>query len=164
MRKAKLIPTILCCLLWHATAIMAADNVMVIHPFNDDSPQEISLGEISKITFEDNGFSVINPQNAATKFAFSDVKAIKFSLGDAGVQAVPVTTEVLKITPNPVVDVLHVSGYEDGIATPLNIYSISGAKVKSISNWTGEDVNVGNLSKGVYFLSINSKTIKFIKL
>lgn len=62
------------------------------------------------------------------------------------------------IGPNPTNDFLHIMG--PNFASNANIYSISGKLAKSSST---NIIDVSDLESGIYFISIDSQTYKFIK-
>lgn len=65
----------------------------------------------------------------------------------------------LVLTPNPTVD--HFSVNADGT---LTIYSVNGVKVKEAIHYTnGTNIDVTDLSTGVYFVKVNNQTLKLIK-
>ncbi|MGS0747086.1 M1 family aminopeptidase [Halpernia sp. GG3] len=67
----------------------------------------------------------------------------------------------VQIYPNPVKENLKISG----LKTPDNfeIYSVDGRKIKSGSYSPSSNLNVSDLSKGIYILKISGQTFKFIK-
>ncbi|MDY3521059.1 endonuclease [Riemerella anatipestifer] len=65
----------------------------------------------------------------------------------------------LKIYPNPVTGgKLYLSNWND--FDKIDIFSMEGKKVKSVK--PSNEIDVSNLSRGVYLLKVDSKTIKFI--
>jgi len=72
------------------------------------------------------------------------------------------TIEGLNIYPNPATNVIKVNGLTS--KENYTIYNTIGAVIKSGSISNSEEINVSNLTNGVYFLKFNSaSTIKFIK-
>ncbi len=84
----------------------------------------------------------------STSLAVSDVKA------DSKIQ----------IFPNPVADVIHISGIDNGQS--VQIYNMAGQLVKS--EVFDQKINVSQLTSGIYLLKINTKKFqthefKFVK-
>ena len=87
-----------------------------------------------------------------------------FNVDDTPTSLDYVTQNVL-IYPNPVKDILYISGLSE--ATDIKIVDITGkAMLRCLSVAEGKIVNqidVSSLEKGVYFIGINNKFVKFIK-
>ncbi|WP_044206757.1 T9SS type A sorting domain-containing protein [Flammeovirga sp. OC4] len=64
--------------------------------------------------------------------------------------------------PNPVTSVLNVSYPSEG-EVALKIHSINGIEVKSKSFTSKTSVDVADLDKGIYILTIDGKSSKFVK-
>lgn len=142
-----------------------AESVVLFHPFDSEVlPQSVNIAEVKRIAFDTESFSVIDKalQPTAT-FAYADVKKISFNL-DSSVKTLTQGDSKVKVTPNPVHDYLCVSGATDSYGKDLNVYAMTGNLVVSVPAWNGEPVNVADLPQGIYFVRINSITIKFIKL
>jgi hypothetical protein len=65
----------------------------------------------------------------------------------------------LTVYPNPVSDILYISGISS--ATDFEIYNAVGQKVDE--GKTSDKVNVHHLIKGIYFIQIKDKKVKFIR-
>ncbi|MBO7291185.1 MAG: T9SS type A sorting domain-containing protein, partial [Bacteroidaceae bacterium] len=46
----------------------------------------------------------------------------------------------------------------------MNLYSATGMLVMQVPSWNGEAIDVAHLPAGIYFINIQSETIKFVKL
>ncbi len=81
-----------------------------------------------------------NPTNNCMTFTFT-----KKSTG-----IVENTLEQAQIYPNPARNILHINNVDNA---DIDIYSITGQRVKSIKNVTGnEDIDVSDMSNGMYIL------------
>lgn len=71
------------------------------------------------------------------------------------------------VYPNPVKETLNFVGLENVANTMYAIYSITGAEVVPATRLTSEKIEVGDLTRGVYFIKIeqdkNISTLKIIK-
>jgi hypothetical protein len=63
------------------------------------------------------------------------------------------------ISPNPVKDILNVDGVK--LMSEYTIYSVAGKQL--LTGIYTVPVDLGSLSSGVYFLSINGQIARFIK-
>ncbi len=68
--------------------------------------------------------------------------------------------ERLSVYPNPVTDILNISNMESG--TSVSIYNTAGSLLKKVVASNGT-INVSELPKGIYFVSVNGATTKIIK-
>ncbi len=75
------------------------------------------------------------------------------------------TSSSVIIYPNPVKDVLHVSGLNASDKTSLSIINAQGNVIKKVSvNATSYELNVKQLQRGTYYLKINdTNSYQFIK-
>ena len=68
------------------------------------------------------------------------------------------------LSPNPAKDVLKING--TNTQSSAVIYTIEGKQIQTINN-TNNEINISQLTKGIYFIKINtgnvSKSFKFIK-
>lgn len=76
--------------------------------------------------------------------------------------------DTLNVTPNPVVNSLHINNIQDEISN-IMIYNQLGQNVKSINSGFTIGIDVSELTEGIYFAKINfenqlaTQTIKFVK-
>lgn len=81
---------------------------------------------------------------------------------DTGILAVDSSVKsIFSVYPNPVKDDLSVSGISKN--TAFEIYSMDGKLVKTGTYSPNQSINVNSLTKGIYFIKIEEKTVKFIK-
>jgi hypothetical protein len=74
-----------------------------------------------------------------------------------------ITNNVISIMPNPATDFIHSPEVSEPY-TDAAIFSILGEKVMQIKNLETNLIDISGLSKGVYFLRINNKSYKFVKI
>jgi DNA-binding beta-propeller fold protein YncE len=86
----------------------------------------------------------------------------KLDLTTLSVADIPNELVNLSISPNPASDFLQVSGLK--ATEKYAIYNVLGAKIKSGEVSNNEEIEIRNLSKGLYFLKLESDgTYQFIK-
>lgn len=161
MSKVKLILSTAALL---AAAIPAmADSRVAVDPAEDGG--ETSYAELTvdtKITFGPTGLTVVNGESS-TVFAYSTLSKVRFETGvNSGVGNVMQNHTSLSLRQNPVETTLEVLGY-DGAPTAFAVYSVTGAQALSLSAWQGEPVDVSHLTPGLYLLTVNNETLKFLK-
>ena len=85
-----------------------------------------------------------------------------------GVSAVSLNNDNIKFFPNPVTNVLNIQNNTDDTNASIEIYSINGAKVKSLKATEAlTTISVSDLQSGVYFVKVTMNNqvgnYKFIK-
>lgn len=151
------------CLLLLANCYTKADELLNIYLSNSDmSPVRIEISSISSIKFNSNRFTVNTKDNTSEKFYFSDVTKITFDNGKTSIETIESTSSA-SIYPNPAKNNLSIKGTNEMHGTDIYIYSMTGVLVAEHSQWKGETIDVSHLNPGVYFVNINSTTLKFVK-
>ncbi len=163
MKKNKLLAGLIAFLVLPAFCRAEQQEGMVIY-LTDGTKQEMAFSGIRKLTFADNQFGVVGTSEGATdaNFAYSSVRKIVFDLKSAGVGKVEASAQWV-VSPNPVVSQLSVVGYDAAEAASVAIYSMDGQLRRSIANWDGTPINVESLPSGIYLLTLNDQTFKFVK-
>lgn len=156
--KSKLIPAALLCA-W-ASVCYADSKVIVESPNEGESPKEVGLDVNTKISFTSSGVQIDNGGNVSS-FPFSEVGKIRFKTSAVSVGAVAGDME-FALRNNPVGAELEITGYK-GTPVALTVSSLNGGTLIVNDAWQGESVDVSTLTPGVYLLTVNNETIKFIK-
>lgn len=139
------------------------DEVISVYTNSSQTPTKIAIADVSRILFETDSFNIKNKKDGAVSyFDYSDVIKITFN-ETLGLEDITATDPNVTIFPNPVKENLKINGAEDMFGSDLYIYSITGTLVTKQAKWNGENINVSNLNPGIYFININSTTIKFVK-
>ena len=153
-------------LLFVAIGVRAeGDGFLTIHLNSSEKPAQIAITDVSSIVFETSQLSIKNKQYAIIQnFNYSDVIKITFNeeLNTESVEEMN-SNATLTFFPNPVKDNISISCDETMYGSDLCIYSMTGTLISKQTNWNGENINVSNLNPGIYFININSTTLKFIK-
>lgn len=87
-----------------------------------------------------------------------NIDNMKIEISGVGVEEN--NSEVLAVYPNPVKNVMNLKGVAEG--TEVRIYDVTGSEVMSFV-YKGQNVNVEDLSNGVYVLRAGDSTIKIVK-
>lgn len=158
--------TLIAAILIPASALVSnAQKTIQIYEFGSPSASyEVALSDVAKIEFKDHSFDVVsNTDNSITSFALPAVQKIVFNKS-TGIEEIAGDASAIVVAPNPVRDNLIVRGANDLYGSDLSIYSALGQLVFKQSAWNGETIDVSQLPSGIYFINIQSTTIKFIKL
>ncbi len=146
-------------------------KVLVVKPADAGTPaHQINLTVETKVTFSEKDFKIVpSPDEKPIGFDYTDVRSISFSNdtvtgpggNDSSANERLYDAARLRLACNPVGGLLRINGH-DGSRTVLKIAAMTGTTVFS-TIWQGEDLDVSGLKPGLYFVTIHSKTIKFIK-
>ncbi|MCM1490504.1 MAG: T9SS type A sorting domain-containing protein [Muribaculum sp.] len=116
----------------------------------------------SKLRFSETGVEVYSGETLSEVFNYADIANISFYYDTAtGVKVVEVA-EGWKLRSNPVSAFLEPIGKKVDSAT-LSVADLSGSVRISLSDWHGEPVDVSDLTPGLYLVTIDKSTLKFIK-
>lgn len=115
----------------------------------------------SKIKFTSEGMAVYNGESPLAAFSYEDCATITFLTSGSGVESVEKESGLILLT-NPAYDQLLFSGFENASAS-LTVYSINGQRMLQVKDWQGQPVDVRGLTPGIYLISVNNSTFKFIK-
>ena len=157
-------PMIAVALMMSVATMSKADKVIrILSNDTEAAPVEITVKSISKIEFASSSFSVLHSENdAGTTFDLKNVSKISFE-ESTSVESVKEASAMV-VTPNPVQSNLIIKGGEDLFGNEMNLYSATGMLVMQVPSWNGEAIDVAHLPAGIYFINIQSETIKFVKL
>lgn len=142
----------------------AAQDAGVSIEAKDASGQSTGIVAVNlntKIKFSSTGMEVYDGQTQIASFAYADCAKVTFLSTESGIEAVG-NEAALTLLTNPAYDQLEFSGF-DGIPAQLAIYSVNGQRMAYVSAWQGQPVDVSRLPQGLYLLTVNNSTFKFIK-
>jgi C1A family cysteine protease len=71
------------------------------------------------------------------------------------------SAQLINIFPNPATDKIIVSGLDH--SANLEIVDISGKSLKTIENYTGGDISLSGMAKGVYFIRIQNEKLNVVR-
>lgn len=131
--------------------------------WNDGTTTSYPIGDIENVTF-----SLLNLEfnNSDGSTINSDYKTIQRIYFDRSIKTEDVIQdgENVRIYPNPTSGELNFKNIPNG-ASNFSILDVAGNKVlEGILKGTSGTYNIGNLKKGVYFILIDQKLYKIIRL
>ena len=116
----------------------------------------------SSLRFTAEGVEVYGEELLSAVFNYTDMNAFAFRYDtQTGISLTPAASG-LSLRTNPVVANLELLGHS-GEATRLTVTDLRGTVKASAEEWTGEPVDVSALAPGLYFVTVNKTTLKFIK-
>lgn len=116
----------------------------------------------SRLIISERGVEVMSGEELSAVFGYADMSSFGFRLDQlSGIGDVR-ASESLILRQNPVTDNLEFKEYPAAPAS-MTITDIRGAVRYSAEGWNGEAVNVSALAPGLYLVTVNDTTLKFIK-
>lgn len=116
----------------------------------------------SQLRFSAEGVEVYSGETLDAVFGYPGLSSISFSYDTTtGITSAGEFSQ-LRLRQNPVVDNLGFVGVSEEQAT-LTISALNGETLVEIPAWKGEDIQVSSLPTGLYFVTVNNTTFKFIK-
>lgn len=158
MKKAKFC---LMALALSASVATYADDVesLVFYGANGSALNTVELSTIQKLTFGDNGFTVVRTGADNLELEYAKVASIKFKDLTNGIQAVSNGAGAQQLA-------LHFDGqsvWADGAEGMQGaVYSVNGQRLIG-TRMDGQKISVENLPNGVYVFKAGGKSIKFAK-
>jgi len=161
MSKIKLILTI-ASLLAGIIPALGEGRIAVDPKAEGADPTYVAMTVDTKVNFGPAGMVVVNGDNSV-EFAYGTISKVRFEVGVLSeVSNVLQERTTLSLRQNPVGNTLEILGY-DGAPATLAVFSVSGAKALSLAGWQGETVDVAHLAPGLYLVTVNNATLKFLK-
>ena len=148
MRQNRLL-TLMLFLLVTSLSSMAQTN-MVVHQ-TDGSSKQFDISSIRKLLVSPQTFSVYAQDES--QIAMAQIRSVKVSQVSTGISNLAGSGVALQRKGN----MLTLEGLKAG--DRVQLYSVNG---QVTGNFDGKSLNLSNLSRGVYILKINNKTIKFV--
>lgn len=116
----------------------------------------------SRLRFSESGVEVYSGEMLTDVFHYADMANLKFAyLQGTGIATIPASSG-LHLRSNPVGDLLEPLGLSAESAN-LSVTDLGGKVYCSAPKWRGEPIDVSNLTPGLYLVTINKTTLKFIK-
>lgn len=142
---------------------MQAQDRLLVYTIGESAAKTISLENIRKITFSDDGFTIDGTGgDAAGTYTFTDVQSLKFDALTTGI-CHPQATAGSDLRLYSRDGSLCADGLADDRTVQATLYTVSGRHVLSYSNWDGSPIQTATLPHGVYIFKVNNKTYKFTK-
>lgn len=143
-----------------------AEDVKVLNVAAQDSDgnviAEAPVTLESELRFTETGMEILDEGMLKALFNYSDMAAFSFNLSTVTGMSAPTAISPLGLRQNPVPEALGITGF-DSTSAALTVSDLKGEIKVALSDWRGEDIDVSSLAPGLYFVTINKTTLKFIK-
>lgn len=130
--------------------------------YYDGTTQGFNVTAAGKLYFESDNLNVkIDQSTTPTTIPVNIIRKIVFS-NSLSTPIVGQNKKNLVLYPNPSASAIRIQS-ESGEALDTKIYSLTGQLVLQGTFQSGEEINVSELSSGLYLVQANGVTIKFSK-
>ena len=154
--KKKLILLMLAGLLWPAAEVSAQGQTLVLH-HADGKTTEVELYTLPRIQMAADKM-IITSQGVSQEFAKADVVRFTYKGFGTGISAVQPETRYR-------VDEDRVTFYGINGTDRISVYNAGGVQIPVRLTTQGNDavLSLAQLPQGVYLVTINGRTLKFIR-
>lgn len=142
-----------------AGALTASAETAILVEAPDGGVTSVPVTTATKVTFPTDGVTIAGAESKV--FPYVQVSKIRFQM-ESGITGIQAQRATLALRENPVDDVLRISGSLDAPAR-VTITSVSGQTALRLDEWNGADIDVSALHPGLYLITVNNQTLKFIK-
>lgn len=159
--KKHILAALLALALVPSALVQASSSYSLLVNTVDGNTVEYAFEYLPVATFEGDVMIITDDRSAeSVRYAMENVRNMTIKSSTSGVENVAETNHIKVSTAN---DILTVSGIEPG--SKLMIYDASGRLVANAVSDDAEfvSVNIGNLGKGVYVVSMPNNSFKFIR-
>ena len=142
-----------------------AKTQMSVNFGSEAQPRVFEITDATVLSFSTNPATMTVKADSETSgeaVALGGVQSITFAGAWSGIGqiAADIQGDALALRQNPVEGVLEVLAPATG---DLSVYSLSGAELIRVKGWKGQGVDVSALNPGIYVVTVDKKSAKFIK-
>lgn len=148
------------CLLFKCSLSFSQTGIRVF--YYSGTPQVFNVATTGKLYFaNDNLYIKIDGTTTPTTIPVNIIRKITFVENTLAVTALADEKKVV-LSPNPSTDFFKItSEYKEGLN--VKVYSLTGQLVHQGVYQNDQNIDVSNLSTGLYMVQVNHSTLKFIK-
>lgn len=136
--------------------------VLVTKDADGNPNARLPLTTASHLYISQEGIRVTSGDESDALLSFDTVRSLAFAFEDINGIASPEAVPSLLLSQNPVYDLLIFSEYPELPAT-LTIVDMKGSVRHMVDHWNGQAVDVSSLPSGLYLVTVNNITLKFVK-
>ncbi len=143
-----------------------AEDVKVLNVVAQDADgnaiAETPVSLKTDLRFSETGLEIFDDGVLKAVFNYTDMTAFSFTESTQTGISNLTAPSALALRQNPVADALGFTGF-DSTSASLVVTDLKGETKVAIPDWRGEDIDVASLAPGLYLVTINKTTLKFIK-
>lgn len=140
----------------------AVETLSVVGNQADGTPPlKVKVTDESRMTFGPAGVLVTTGEETSA-IPYEGLQSLTFVYEDASGVAMDAVGCQLRLRENPVGSFLALTGH-DGSAAKLRVTDLGGRLRLEAPAWSGEELDVSALAPGVYIVTVNQTSLKFLK-
>jgi hypothetical protein len=141
----------------------ANSQSMVVRTADGSETTEL-LASVQKFSFSGENLLVLIKGGNLDKYGLSGLSKIYFKdLQQATGTTLITASDRLTVYPNPATDELYIRNLPEGTYS-VSIHRLDGTIILRAALSSASPFQIGDLPKGMYFLTISGQAVKFIKL
>lgn len=151
--------------------------VLIVCPLHADDTDKVlidagsksklyAVSDIRRIEFNESDICVVETTENGTVFAFEEIKKIVFNPSEADAVesiAMQAQRERISLFVSSDGNSITVRGWDNARTDNVELYNVSGERLLSLKQWSGETISVSNLPSGVYIIKVGKQSAKFRK-
>lgn len=129
----------------------------------DNSDKSIDVNNLRKITFG-GGNVILNYQTGDVESVLtSSIRKMVFT-SVTGINDLLVDTKSMVVYPNPGIEYITLKNLPT-VDLTVTIYNLCGNQLINLLHYSNTDqINISDLTNGVYIIKVNNQALKFVKL
>ena len=136
--------------------------VMEVKDIDGTHSSRIPLTTASHLKLTPVGIQVTSGDELDTMLSYYNVQSLSFVFDDIDGITLPEADSSLRLCQNPIYDLLMFTEYPE-LPSTLAIIDMKGSVRFVVEKWHGQDIDVSSLAPGIYLVTVNSCTLKFVK-
>ena len=140
-----------------------AQSNLYVYTNDGNTEETVALVDIDKITFDGTNMVVATKTGAQKMFTLTAVKDFKFTPNSAtglmNLKAEAVAGPAISVQSG----IIKVDGWDSSRCATVYVYGVGGQQYYCQPDWSGADIDISSLPKGVYIIKIENQTTKIRK-
>jgi hypothetical protein len=142
------------------SSLLNAQTGIIVH-LNDGSEQSFNVSADGKLYFSGNNLLIKDSVGNTSSIALSQIRKIVFEGNTSGIEAYSESGQMF-IYPNPSSSYLRIGNISEQVVN-VSIFSMNGKLLLRSEYRNGDQIDVSNLSHGLYIIRVDEQAFKFCK-
>jgi len=143
-----------------SSAIINAQTGIIVH-LNDGSEQSFNVSADGKLYFSGDNLFIKDSAGTTSSIALSQIRKIIFENNTSGIEAYSESGQMF-IYPNPSSNYLRIGNISEQVVN-VTVFSMNGKLLLRSEYRNGDQIDVSNLSHGLYIVRVDEQAFKFCK-
>jgi len=158
--KIKLILLLFFGCLIGASTLLTAQTKITIH-LTDGSESSFNISADGKLYFSGNNLLIKDSIGITSSITLSQIRKIVFESNSSGIES-HIESGQMFIYPNPSSNYLRIGNISEQVVN-VTIFSMNGKVLLRSEYRNGDQIDVSNLSHGLYIVRVDEQAFKFCK-